>query len=83
MEGEIVLHVNLKKTDQELSQDIFARCSEFGIVKSAKIHRGPKQFVLVEMATHHQALTLAAHYRRTSIGSCVLLYLEQESQLRQ
>jgi hypothetical protein len=77
-EGETMLRVDFKKTNQELSRDITDHCLEFGIAKSTKIHRGPKQFVLVEMATHDQALNLAAYYRRSSIGSCVLLYLEQE-----
>lgn len=77
-EGETMLRVDFRKTDQELNQDIIKHCLEFGIAKSTKIHRGPKQFVLVEMATHDQALNLAAYYRRSSIGSCVLLYLEQD-----
>jgi hypothetical protein len=29
------------------------------------------------MSTNIQALNLAAHFRRTSFGSCVLIYLEQ------
>jgi hypothetical protein len=78
-EGGIVLHVDLKRSDQELSLEVTTHCSEFGVVNLVKIHRGPKDFALVEMSTHNEALNLAAHYRRTSFGSCVLLYLEQKS----
>jgi hypothetical protein len=72
-----VLYVDLKKTDEQLSLEVTTRCSEFGNVSLVKIHRGPKHFALVEMSTQIQALNLAAHFRRTSFGSCVLIYLEQ------
>jgi hypothetical protein len=73
-----MIFVDFKRTDQELSQDISNQCSEFGVVNSVKIHRGPKQFAIVEMATHEAALNLSAHFRRTSIGNGVLIYLEQK-----
>jgi hypothetical protein len=73
----MVLRVDLKKTDEELSLEVTGHCAEFGNVTLVKIHRGPKYFALVEMSTNIQALNLAAHFRRTSFGSCVLIYLEQ------
>ena len=73
-----MIRVDLTKTDQELSQDIAKQCSDFGVVNSVKIHRGLKQFAIVEMVTHDAALNLSEHYRRTSIGNGVLIYLEQK-----
>jgi hypothetical protein len=78
-EAEIVLRVDLKKTDPELGAHITTLCSEFGAVRSVKIHRGQKNFALVEMATHDQAHNLAAFYQRTLFGGCVLLYLKHEN----
>jgi len=77
-----MLQVDLKQTAQELSRLITVRCSAFGKVKSVQIHRSPKPFALVEMATRYEALELAAHYERTAFGTCVLLYLEDESHTR-
>ena len=77
-----MLQVDLRQSAQELSRFITARCSDFGTVKSVKIHRSPKPFALVEMASLYEALELAAHYERTSFGACVLLYLEEASPAR-
>ena len=74
-----MLQVDLSQSAQELSRIITVRCSGFGTVKSVKIHRSPKPFALVEMATRFEALELAAYYERTSFGTCVLLYLKAGS----
>jgi hypothetical protein len=76
-----MLQVDLKNTDQELSRVITRRCSGFGDVRSVKIHRSPTAFALVEMATHHQTLELAAEYGGSAFGSCALVHLEQEGHL--
>jgi hypothetical protein len=74
-----VLNIDLKKTDQELSQEIQLHCSEFGLVKSVKIHRDPTPFAMVEMGNHYQALELAGQYGGSMFGANVLVHLEQET----
>ena len=74
-----MLQIDLTLTDRELSMFIAVRCSEVGTVRSVKIHRRPKPFALVEMASHDETLELAAQYGRSAFGSCVLVHLEQES----
>ncbi len=73
-----MLHIDLTKSDRELSILIASRCSEFGTVKSIKIHRRPTPFALVEMSTQDEVLELAAYYDRTVFGTTVLLHLEQQ-----
>ena len=72
-----MLHIDLTKSDRELTILITSRCSEFGTVRSVKIHRRPTPFALVEMATHEEVLELAAYFERTVFGTSVLLHLEQ------
>jgi len=71
-----MLQVDLTKTDREINRFITALCSDYGVVRSIKIHRHPKPFVLVEMSTHHETLTLAGQYGRSEFGGCVLVHLK-------
>ena len=71
-----MLQLDLTMSDRELSLSVAARCSEVGTVKSVKIHRHPKPFALIEMATHEQTFELAALHGRSAFGTSVLLYLE-------
>ena len=73
-----MLQVDLTKTDLELSRFITARCSAFGIVRSVNIHHSPGSYALVEMATHFEALELAAQYGGSAFGCSALIHLEQE-----
>ena len=73
----MALQVNLATPDQELCLQIVTHCSQFGEVKVIKLHRTPKPFALVEMATSDQAVKLAARYKREPFDNCVLIYLEQ------
>jgi hypothetical protein len=75
----MVLQVNLDSPDQELCLQIVTHCSQFGEVAVIKLHRTPKPFALVEMATNAQAVKLAAHYKREPFDNCVLIYLEQRT----
>lgn len=74
----MLLKVDLNSSDVALGLEIATQCAKFGVVKAVKLHRSPKRFVLVEMATEDQAFNLAETFKRTSFGSCVLLHLEQE-----
>ena len=74
------LQVDLKKTDQELSRDITARCSGLGVVRSVKIHRDPANFALIKMATHDETVKLAGQFGGSAFHNSALVHLEQESQ---
>ena len=71
-----MLQVDLKLDDAKIAAEIRALCAQFGTVKDMKIHRTAKCYVIIEMTTHEQALSLAGHYRRTCFGNSVLLHLE-------
>ena len=75
----IVLHVDLKKTDRELSRDITARCSSFGVVRSVKVHRDPTTFALIKMVSHDDTLKLTGQYGVSTYHNVALVPLEQES----
>jgi hypothetical protein len=76
----IMLQVDLKKSDQELSREIATRCSGLGVVKSVKVHRDPTPFALVEMASHYESLELAGQYGGSVFGNSALVHLEQIGQ---
>jgi hypothetical protein len=80
--SKMTLEVELSTTDKELCLQIVTHCSQFGDVAVVKLHRNPKLFALVEMATNEQAVKLAAHYKRTPFDNCVLIYLEQKTRRR-
>ena len=73
------MQVDLTKSDVELGLAITKHCSNIGSVRSVRIHRRPKPFALIEMSTHGATLQLAAQYKRSAFGSCVLVYLTPES----
>jgi hypothetical protein len=73
-----MLQVDLKQDDARIAAEIRAQCAQFGTVKDMKIHRTAKCYVIIEMATHDEALSLGAHFRRTCFGNSVLLHLEQK-----
>ena len=72
-----MLQIDLTMSDRELSLFVAVRCAELGTVKSVQIHRQPKPFALVDMATHAESQSLAAQYGRPAFGTCVLFHLEQ------
>jgi hypothetical protein len=74
----ITLHVDLKKTDRELSRDITARCSSLGVVRSVKVHRDPANFALVKMVSHNDTLKLAGQYGLSTFHNIAFVPLEQE-----
>lgn len=74
-----MLPIDLSLNDRELGKCVEAFCANAGTIKSVKIHRDAKPFVLVEMATLDEAGKLAAQYGRHPIGKSVLLHLEQLS----
>jgi len=77
----VVLHVDLKKTDRELSRDIAERCSNLGVVRTVKIHREPSNFALVKMTTHAETVKLAGQYGESTFHNGVLVHLEQDNQV--
>jgi hypothetical protein len=50
-----------------------------GFVKSVQIHRSPKTFALIEMATHMQTYEVAGRYGGSTFGSCALIHLERKT----
>ncbi len=72
-----MLHIDLTMSDREVSLFVAVHCAELGTVKSVKIHRQPKPFALVDMATHDESQRLAAQTGRPAFGTCVLFHLEQ------
>ena len=73
-----MLQVDLKETDQKLSQLITDQCSHCGKVVSVKIHRTTTPFALVEMNHHMRALELAGKFGGSTFGTSVLIHLEQK-----
>ena len=74
----MVLRVDLKKTDHELSGEIASRCSHLGVIRSVKIHRNPSPFALIETASRIETLEVAGEYGGSAFGSSALIHLEQE-----
>jgi hypothetical protein len=72
----MMLQIDLHMSDCELSLVIAAHCALAGTVRSVKIHRQPKPFALVDMATQDETLALAAQNGRPAFGNSVLFPLE-------
>ncbi len=70
-----MLQVDPAMSDDELSVIVTQSCINIGIVRSVKIHRQPKFFALVDMATPDDSKKLAAQFGRAPIGTGVLLPL--------
>jgi hypothetical protein len=74
-----LLQIDLTQPDPELRLNIKAQCSDFGFVKSVKIHHDPNPVALVEMATYDQTVELAEEYGGSVSGAAALIHLEQEN----
>ncbi len=72
-----MLSVDLKQDDKKIAQLVTLRCAKYGDVLSAKIHRSPTAFAIVEMRSHPEAMELATQVGGSTFGTCVLVHLEQ------
>ena len=72
-----MLQVDPTLSDHELSLLVAKRCAAAGKVLSVKIHRRPRLFALVDMATDDATCQLAAQVGRPPIGTAVVVHLAE------
>lgn len=75
-----MLQIDLKASDQQISQIITDQCVQFGNVISVKVVRSLVTFALVQMAHELQTFEVAAKFSGSVFGIAAVIHLEQTPQ---
>ena len=70
-----MLKLDLGTHDREIGELVSQHCAKFGAVLSARVHRTPSPFALVEMKTRDETDRLAIEFGGSVFGNCVLIHL--------
>ncbi len=76
-----MLQVNLTFPDFHNEQIIRLSCSEFGHVRSIKIHRSPSTHAVIQMEDNAQANELVSQFGGLAIGNYARVPLKQMSEI--